>query len=62
MTFEKLIEDLPNYCLEKEFPRFNKDWKKMFPLVINCPNCKNKIYKNNTNKFCPLNINHYENL
>jgi hypothetical protein len=53
--FESFDIDFPNYCLEKEFPKFEKKFKYLFSLKIICPNCKDSIYKYNTKKVCPLN-------
>jgi hypothetical protein len=53
--FESFDLDLPNYCLEKEFPKFEKGRKDLFPLTVICPNCKNPVYKYNRKKLCHLN-------
>jgi hypothetical protein len=53
--FESFDIDLPNYCLEKEFPKFKKEHRDMFPLKVICPNCKNPVYKYNRKKVCHLN-------
>lgn len=53
--FEYFDIGLPNYCLEKEFPKFKKVFKDLFPLKVICPNCMNIVYKNNTKKICHLN-------
>jgi hypothetical protein len=54
-VFEPSNDELPNYCLEKEFPLFKKNVRDMFPITVICPNCKNSVYKYNRKKACNLN-------
>jgi hypothetical protein len=54
-VFEPSNDELPNYCLEKEFPLFKKNVRDMFPLITVCPNCKHSVYKYNRKKSCNLN-------